>query len=61
MSPSVDSCAPAATRPAIPAASCLIPSEGAPVGAPVGRLEWPLLPSSTHVVVPLVAPVQPLH
>ena len=26
-----------------------------------GRLEWPLLPSGTHVVVPLVAPVQPLH
>ena len=37
MSPSVDSCAPAATRSAIPAASCLIPSDVAPVGAPAGR------------------------
>jgi hypothetical protein len=28
---------------------------------PGERLEWPLLPSGTHVVVPLVAAVQPLH
>jgi cyclic beta-1,2-glucan synthetase len=35
--------------------------EGARLLQPGERLEWPLLPSGTHVVVPLVAPVQPLH